>query len=81
MITSLVVGVLIGWVASVRERIAGREDLMRNLALGITGAFAGSWLLGKLVQADQGGFSVGVTIASSLGAATAIFIVTRLNRA
>ena len=78
--TSLVVGVLIGWVASILMRADGREDLIRNVAAGVAGAFAGSWVLGKLFEFTQGGFSFGVMIASFLGAATLLLVMTRLNR-
>jgi len=78
--TSVVVGVLIGWIASVRNSEAGREILIRNVAAGIIGAFVGSWILGKLFEsASSGGFSVGAMIASSLGAAALLFVMTRLN--
>ena len=78
--TSLVVGVLIGWVASIIMRSDGREELIRNVAAGVAGAFVGSWLLGKLFESNQAGFSFGAVIASFLGAATLLLVVTRLNR-
>jgi uncharacterized membrane protein YeaQ/YmgE (transglycosylase-associated protein family) len=77
---SLVVGVLIGWITSVRHTTAGREDLIRNVATGIAGAFGGGWLLGKLIESNQDGFSVGVIVASFLGAFMLLFVVTRLYR-
>jgi uncharacterized membrane protein YeaQ/YmgE (transglycosylase-associated protein family) len=81
IITSLVVGALIGWVASMLMQAAGREDLIRNIALGIAGAYIGRWILSALIESNQGGFSFGVVVASFLGAATLLFIVTRLSRA
>ena len=81
IVTPLVVGVLIGWVTSVLRRTDGREELIRNVALGIFGAYLGSWLLGKLFEsASQGIFSFGVIIASFFGAATLLFVAARLNR-
>lgn len=77
---SLVVGVLIGWIATVQNTTAGREDLIRNVAAGIAGAFGGGWVLGKLIESNQGGFSVGVIVASFLGAFMLLFVVTRLYR-
>ena len=80
--TSLVVGMLIGWIASILKRTAGREELIRNVMAGIAGGFFGGWLLGKLVEpVNQGSFSFGMMIASVLGAATLLFVVDRLNRA
>ena len=77
---SLVVGVLIGWIATVQNTTAGREDLIRNVAAGIAGAFGGSWVLSKLIESSQDGFSVGVIVASFLGAFMLLFVVTRLYR-
>lgn len=81
IVTSLVVGVLIGWVASIRMGTDDREGLVRNVATGIVGAYGASWLLGKLLEsANQGGFSVGAMIASVFGAATLLFVAARLQR-
>ena len=77
---SLVAGTLIGWIASLQHATAGREDLIRNVVVGIAGAFAGGWLLGKLFESTQDGFSVGVIVASLLGAVVLLFAVTRLYR-
>jgi len=80
IVVSLIAGVLIGWVASVLKSTAGQEDLVRNVAAGVIGAFLGSWLLGKLVEsANPGIFSFGAMIASLFGAATLLFVVARLN--
>ena len=77
---SLVVGGLIGWIASVQHATAGREDLIRNVVAGIAGAFGGGWLLGKLFESTQDGFSVGVIVASLVGAVMLLLVVTRLYR-
>ena len=82
IVTPLVVGVLIGWVASVLKRTAGREDLIRNVGIGILGSYLGGWLVSSLFEsASQGTFSFGAITASFLGAATLLFVVARLNRA
>lgn len=81
IVVSLVVGILIGWGASVLKRTAGQEELVRNVAVGIVGGLLGSWLLGRLLEpANQGDFSFGAMIASALGAAVLVFAVDRLNR-
>lgn len=81
IVVSLVMGVLIGWVASILMRTDGREGLIRNVAAGVAGAYVGSWLLAKLFEsADQGGFSFGAMIASFLGAVTLLFAVARFDR-
>ena len=80
IITSVVVGIVIGWVVSIRSPTAGREDLIRNVAGGIIGAYIGSWLLGQMIESGSpGSFSFGIMIASSIGAAAILFVITRLN--
>jgi len=82
IVVSLFAGIFIGWIASTLNRTAGREDLVRNLAAGVAGAYLGSWLLGKLLEpVNTGDFSVGTMIASVLGAAALLFVVERFNRA
>jgi uncharacterized membrane protein YeaQ/YmgE (transglycosylase-associated protein family) len=82
IITLLVVGVVIGWIASVLMGTDGREGLIRNVAIGIAGAYVGSFLLDKLSEsASQGGFSFGAMVASVLGAATLLLVVSRFARA
>ena len=80
IMTSLIVGVLLGWITSVMSKAAAREDLIRNLAVGIAGAFVGGRFLGSLFGSGQEGFSLGVMAASILGAATLLLLVTRLYR-
>lgn len=79
IITPLIVGVLIGWAASVLKDTAGREDLVRNVVVGIAGAYMGGWLLGLLFETSQGGFSFGAVIVSFVGAATLLFVMARLQ--
>ena len=81
IITLLVVGVVIGWVASILMGTEGREGLIRNIAVGIAGAYTGSWLLDKLVDsAIQEGFSFGAMVASVFGAAILLLVVSRFAR-
>ena len=82
IIVWIVVGVAIGWIASALHATAGREDLIRNVATGIGGAYVGGWLLGKLFEsASPGSFSFGAMVASIIGAAALLFVMARLNRA
>lgn len=82
IITALAAGILIGWLASILIGTNSREGLIRNIAIAIAGAFAGNWLLTKMVETSgQGGFSFGATTASLLGAAMLLLLVNRLSRA
>ena len=79
LITPLVVGIVMGFAASTLKATAGQEDLIRNVVVGIAGAFMGAWLLGKLFETSQGGFSFGAVIVSLAGAATLLFVMARLQ--
>lgn len=80
IITSIIVGVLVGWIVSIRNPMAGREDLIRNIVGGIVGAFIGSWTLGSMIESgNAGSFSIAIMFASSVGAAAVLFAMTRLN--
>src|SRR5215212_8178445 len=45
----LVVGGLIGWVASMIMRTDGQQGIFLNIIVGIVGAFLGGWLISPLV--------------------------------
>ena len=82
IITSLAAGVLIGWIVTIRADTSSREDLIRNIVVGIGGAFTGSWFLHKLFEsANQSAFSLGTLIVSVLGAAVLLLLMNRLRRA
>lgn len=78
----IVAGIAIGWIASMLNTSAGREDLIRNVVTGVGGAFVGGWLLGELFgPANSGSFSFGAMFASIIGAAALLYVMARLNRA
>ena len=79
IIIPLVVGIVIGWAVSLLKAAAGQEDLIRNVVVGVAGAYIGGWLLGKLFEISQTGFSVGTVIVSLVGAITLLFVMARLQ--
>jgi uncharacterized membrane protein YeaQ/YmgE (transglycosylase-associated protein family) len=81
LIIWLVVGGLIGWVASALMHSGG--GILMNVVVGIAGAFIGGWLLGPMVGAgtiNSGDFSVRGLVVSLLGAVILLAIVTLLRR-
>lgn len=53
LIVTLIIGGIIGWLASILMRADGQVGVLANVLIGIVGAFLGSWLAGMLgVQAD-----------------------------
>ena len=58
MIYSLILGALIGWIAS--KLMGSRGGLIRNLILGVVGSAVGNWLAGAIGIAATG--SVGAIL-------------------
>lgn len=79
----LVVGGLIGWVASMLMRTDGQQGIILNVVVGIVGAFLGGWLLAPMFGVgtiNQNDFSVGGLAVSLLGAVILLAIVNLVRR-
>ncbi len=79
----LVVGGLIGWVASMVMRTDGQQGIVLNVVVGIVGAALGGWFLSPLVGAstiNQNNFSVSGLVVSFLGAVILLAIVNLVRR-
>ena len=78
LIIWLVVGGLIGWVASLVMRTDAQQGLILNVVVGIVGALLGGWLLSPLLGAgtvNQGDFSLLGLLVSFGGAIILLFVV------
>jgi uncharacterized membrane protein YeaQ/YmgE (transglycosylase-associated protein family) len=83
LIIWLVVGGLIGWVASMIMRTDGQQGILLNVVVGIVGAFLGGFLLSPLLGAgtvNSGDFSVAGLAVSLLGAVILLAIVNLFRR-
>jgi len=79
----LVVGGLIGWVASMIMKTDGQQGIILNVVVGIVGAMLGGWLISPLVGAgtiNANNFSIGGLAVSLLGAVILLAIVNLLRR-
>jgi len=79
----LVVGGLIGWVASMIMRTDGQQGVFLNVVVGIVGAMLGGWFLSPMVGVgtiNQGAFSLGALAVSLLGAVVLLAIVSLFRR-
>lgn len=77
IIITLVVGGLIGWVASILMKTNAQMGLIANIVIGIVGAFIGGWLGGLL------GISIAGWVGSlvlALGGAVLLIIALRFLR-
>jgi uncharacterized membrane protein YeaQ/YmgE (transglycosylase-associated protein family) len=83
LIIWLVVGGVIGWIASLIMKTDAQQGLFLNVVVGIVGALLGGWLLSPLVGAgtlNQGDFSLAGLLVSLAGAIILLFIVNLIRR-
>jgi uncharacterized membrane protein YeaQ/YmgE (transglycosylase-associated protein family) len=78
----LIVGGIVGWLASMVMKTDGQQGILLNVIVGIVGAFIGGWLIGPLVGAGSinDGFTVMSFIVSLIGAIILLAIVNLFRR-
>lgn len=79
----IVVGGLIGWVASKIMGTDGQQGILLNIVVGIVGALLAGWLISPLVGVatiNQDVFSVGAIVVSLIGAVILLAIVSVFRR-
>ena len=79
----LVVGGLIGWVASLIMRTDAQQGMFLNIVVGIVGAALGGWLISPLIGApsiNDGSVSVASLLVSLLGAVILLAVVNLVRR-
>ena len=79
----LVVGGLIGWVASMLMKTDAQQGIILNVVVGIVGALLGGWLLSPLLGAgtiNSSDFSIAGLGVSLLGAVILLAIVNLVRR-
>ena len=83
LIIWLIVGGVIGWIASLIMKTDAQQGLVLNIVVGIVGALIGGWLLSPLVGAgtlNQGDFSLPGLLVSLVGAIILLFVVNLIRR-
>jgi uncharacterized membrane protein YeaQ/YmgE (transglycosylase-associated protein family) len=79
----LVVGGVIGWLASVVMKTDGQQGLVLNVVVGIVGAFVGGYVVAPLVGSgtiNQQDFSMSSLVVSFAGAVILLAIVGLVRR-
>jgi uncharacterized membrane protein YeaQ/YmgE (transglycosylase-associated protein family) len=79
----LVIGGVIGWLASLVMRTDGQQGILLNIVVGVVGALLGGWLISPLVGAgtiNQGDLSLAGLGVSFLGAVILLAIVNVFRR-
>lgn len=83
LIIWLVIGGVIGWLASIVMNRNGQQGIFLNIVVGIVGAFIGGFLISPLLGAgtiNQNDFSAVSLLASFLGAVILLGIVNLFTR-
>src|SRR3989304_8818714 len=78
----IIVGALIGWVASIIMRTNSRQGLIADVIVGIVGAFVGGYFLSPLFNVstiNEGNFSIPALLVS-LGGAVILLALSKLFR-
>ena len=79
----LVVGGVLGWIASLIMKTDAQQGIGLNIIVGIVGAFIGGWLVTPLLGGgtiNQGDFSVMSLVSSLIGAVILLAIVNLVRR-
>jgi len=78
----IIVGALIGWVASIIMQTNNRQGLIADIIVGIVGAFVGGYFLSPLFNVgtiNEGDFSIPALLVS-LGGAVILLAISKLFR-
>lgn len=84
LILALIIGGIIGWLASIVMRTNAQQGILLNIVVGIVGSLLGSFLLGGFFGADgnllNSPLDGGTLIAAFLGAVILLAIVNLFRR-
>ncbi len=79
----IIIGGLIGWVASMIMRTNAQQGLLLNIVVGVVGALVAGWIISPLVgipTINQDVFSLPALLVSLLGAIVLLGIVNLVRR-
>ncbi len=79
----ILVGGLIGWVASIVMRTNAQQGIFLNVIVGVVGALVAGWIISPLVgipTINQDAFSLPALLVSLLGAIVLLGVVNLVRR-
>ena len=79
----IVIGGVIGWLASMVMRTNAQQGMFLNIVVGVAGALLGGWLLAPLFGTgtiNQNDFSMSSLLVSFLGAVILLAVVNLIRR-
>jgi uncharacterized membrane protein YeaQ/YmgE (transglycosylase-associated protein family) len=83
MIMTIIIGGIVGWLASLIMRRDAQQGIILNIVVGIVGALIGGWLFGPMIGApsiNSGEISFASLLVSFLGAVVLLAIVNLISR-
>lgn len=83
LIILIIVGGVLGWLASLVMRTDGQQGILLNVVVGIVGAFIAGFIVNPLVGGGNimnGDFSVSSLLVTFLGAVILLAVVNLLRR-
>ncbi len=75
----LIVGGIVGWLASIIMRTDAQQGILLNIVVGIVGAFVGGLIFGR-GNINDGALTLGTFLVSLLGAVILLAIVNLVRR-
>ena len=79
LIVWLIIGGIVGWLASIIMRTNAQQGILLNIVVGIVGAIIGGLILGR-GNINNAGLSVSTFLVSLLGAIILLAIVNLVRR-
>ena len=83
LIIWLIIGGIVGWLASLLMRTDGQQGIVLNVVVGVVGAFLAGWFISPLVGVgtiNQNNFSPASVLVSLVGAVILLAIVNLFRR-
>ena len=83
LIIWLVIGGVVGWLASLLMRTDEQQGIVLNVVVGVVGAFLAGWFISPLVGVgtiNQNDFSLASVLVSLIGAVILLAIVNLFRR-
>ena len=74
----LIVGGVVGWLASLIMRTDAQQGIVLNIVVGIVGAFIGNWLFPQLGFAME--YPIGAIVSATVGAILLLFVIGLIRR-
>ena len=83
LIIWLIIGGIVGWLASLMMRTDGQQGIVLNVVVGVVGAFLAGWFISPMVGVgtiNQNNFSLASVLVSLVGAVILLAIVNLFRR-